>query len=606
VSDQHAALSPAEHQDVLQRLILPAWTQGAAAQAGPVVVFVGGQPGAGKTQIADLVQAALDRRGRCVRVCRDLYKPVHRRYAELLAQDVRTAGVRLRPDTRAWQAEVEAHARARRLDTVVETALADADEFRATSRAYRQAGYRVEVLGMVTQVALSQLGLLDRFLIEDGRYVSWQNHDSCAKALPQTLAVIEAEFLADRVLLVRRGMEARYDNEVTDGAWRRPPGADRVFAAESGRWWSARETAWFRRQLADADHRLHHEQLDHDRRLAVHRDVERAAAFAEPVRRTAQPRPEPPGVDYHRLSAAEHRWIFDELIAPSYLNDITAHDHPMAVYVLGQPGAGKTQAARLVQCSLRVRRPTRIVGDTFKAQHPDYLRLLRETPRTAGERIRADYQAWQRQTEAYVRQRRGDVVIELAPDGAAQFLASAEPFQRAGYRVEVVVLAVRAADSRQGTAARYAEMTRAGLPARFTTAAGHDRCVPGLADAVRAAVQRALPVVIMRRDGSAVYRAEPPAEGRLADPEAAVGALVAEQHRPYTVPEGRRFLAVQQQLRAALPQYRDEVIAITRLAWPLLPAALQPRRLASPVRLTTQLLPAQRYAVPSNLLRRAA
>ncbi|MFC8095745.1 zeta toxin family protein [Streptomyces sp. NPDC057301] len=42
------------------------------------MVVVAGQPGAGKAQIADLVQAALNRRGGAVRIGRDLYKPAHR------------------------------------------------------------------------------------------------------------------------------------------------------------------------------------------------------------------------------------------------------------------------------------------------------------------------------------------------------------------------------------------------------------------------------------------------------------------------------------------------------------------------------------------------
>ncbi len=32
---------------------------------------------------------------------------------------------------------------------------------------------------------------------------------------------------------------------------------------------------------------------------------------------TAQPTTAPPGVTYHRLSASEHEWIFDELITPA-------------------------------------------------------------------------------------------------------------------------------------------------------------------------------------------------------------------------------------------------------------------------------------------------
>ncbi|WP_327228617.1 zeta toxin family protein [Streptomyces platensis] len=80
------ALPDQESRDVLTRVILPACTSGAVPQDQPVVVIVGGQPGAGKTEIADLVQAALDRRGGAVRICRDLYKAAHQRYGMMPAR----------------------------------------------------------------------------------------------------------------------------------------------------------------------------------------------------------------------------------------------------------------------------------------------------------------------------------------------------------------------------------------------------------------------------------------------------------------------------------------------------------------------------------------
>ncbi|MET9646274.1 zeta toxin family protein [Streptomyces syringium] len=582
------ALSDEENLDVLNRLILPTWTKDAVFQERPVVVLIAGQPGSGKTFLADLLYAVLNRRGGAVRIGSDLYKALHRHYDELLAEDVRTAGVKVRRDTRRWQAAVEAHVRANRFDAVVETALADPDETRTAAAAYRQAGYRVEIMALAVPEAVSQLGTLDRYLrlAEDGRarYVSWENHDACAAGMLRSLAVVEAEHLADRVVIVRRGAKALYDNELDRaGAWRRPPAAEETMRAERSRPWSAAETGRFRRELAQADRRAHDERLPADWGLAVQRDAERAAAWAEPVRRIVQVRREPPGVDYHRLSAEEHRWIFDELIVPSYLNGITPQEHPVAVYVMGQPGAGKTRAARLVRRALRGR-PTWVTGDVFKTSHPDYLQLLREEPRTASARIRADYQAWQARAEGYVRERRGDVVIEIAPGSAEQFLNSAGLFHQSGYRVELVVLAVRAADSRQGTAARFAKASSGGLPARFTTTAGHDRCLTAVADAVQAAEQEAAAdsVVVMRRDETAVYRNERTADGRWLHPLGGAPALVAEQQRPYTLQEATQFLAIQRWLRSAVPQYRDELLQIAQLARSLMPLHLQPHRLARP------------------------
>ncbi|MFD5098914.1 zeta toxin family protein [Streptomyces albidochromogenes] len=570
------AIPEAESRQTLERVIVPTFTRGAVPQSHPVVVVVAGQPGAGKTQIADLIRAALNRRGGAVRICSDLYKSAHSRYAELLADDVRTAGVKVRPDTRRWQAAVEEHVRAHGFDAVVESALDDAEEYRTSSAAYRQARHRIEVVAVATAEALSQLGILDRFL-SDPRYVSWENHDACAKGLLRTLAVIEAEKLADRITVVRRDGTVLYDNELVDGAWRRRPAADRAVTYEWTRPWTAIETVTFRRDLARTDRRLHREVRCEDWRLAVERDAERAAALAEPVRRIAQPRRRAPGVDYHRLSTDEHRWVFDELIAPSYLSGIVPRDDPRAVYVLGQPGAGKLLAARMVK---RAMRPgtTHLVGDDFKASHPDYLRLLDEDPRNAGAAIRADYRAWFAEAEEYVRRHGGDALVEGAPGSVEEFLASALPFAADGYPVELVVLAVREADSLLSTALRYARSLQRGGYPRFTSRAGHDVCFRALADVVDAAQRHPAitAVTVIRRDGEALLRQEHSGGRRAA------WALAAERMRPYTEQEAAQFIRLHQALRRALPQHRQELAEAAALARPLMPARVQPARIDRP------------------------
>lgn len=580
-SDASVALSGAVHMDVLHRLILPATTQNAAPQDRPVVVLVAGQPGAGKTEIADLVQASLSRRGGAVRVCRDLYKPAHPHYAALLAADVRTAGVKVRPDTSRWQAQVEEHVRAQRFDAVVESALADPADFRASSAAYRISGHRIEIVVVATAEAWSQLGTLDRLLTgaadgEEARYVGWGNLDTCAKELPGTLAVVEAEQLADRITVVRRDRTVLYDNELIKGAWRRCTAADRAVVRERHRPWGARETALFHRALAQAQVGVHRDRPE-DERLAVQRDVGRAAALAEPVRRIAQSLRRAPGVDYHRLSSKEHRWVFDELIAPAYLNGIVPRGDPRAVYALGQPGAGKLLAARMVK---RAMRPgtTQLVGDDFKASHPDYLRLLEEDPRNAGSAIRADYRAWFAEAEAFVRRHRGDALIEGAPGSVEEFLASALPFAADGYPVELVVLAVREADSLLSTALRYARSLQRGGYPRFTSRAGHDVCFRALSDVVEAAQQHpaVTAITVIRRDGEALVRQEQGGGRRAA------WAVAAERMRPYTEREALAFLRLHQGLRRALPQYRAELDAIAALARPLMPARVQPARIDRP------------------------
>ncbi|MFJ4681651.1 zeta toxin family protein [Kitasatospora sp. NPDC088783] len=190
----------------------------------PVVVIAAGQPGAGKTALGDVLHAVLLLRGPAVRICSDLYKDSEEQYAALLERDVRTAGAVVREAVRARQAEAEEAARAAGRDALVESALADPDAFRAEAAVWRAAGYRVEVLVVAVHEAVSLLGTVERYTAQTlvagvGRYVSWVNHDACAAGLVETLRAIDAQCLADRVTVVRRGMEVLYSNEVRGRGW---------------------------------------------------------------------------------------------------------------------------------------------------------------------------------------------------------------------------------------------------------------------------------------------------------------------------------------------------------------------------------------------------
>lgn len=600
-------LTEEQHTAILASQILPRWTSDAVPQRQPVLVLVAGLPGSGKSTACEVLKAVLDRRGGAVLIGRDLYKSDHPKYRRLLRSDERTAGVRVRPDVLRWQAEVEEYVRKQRFDAVSEIPVADPEHVRA----FRKSGYRVEVVVLAEAEAVTQLSVLDRYLAT-GRYVSWDNIDQCAQTLLRSLQIIEVEGLADRVTVVRRDLQVLYDSGTAeDGPRRSLAGARQALETEWARWWTAGESWQFRRHAAEVEQQLHPSVSTPERRLAVAGGVERAWALAEPVRRIAQPLTVPPGVDYHRLSADEHRFVFAELVVPMYLSSITPHDQPITLYVMGAQGSGKSYTARMLRRVLRARRPTRIEGGMFKALHPDYRQLLEEEPRTASARIRPDYRRWQQQAEAYVRERRGDLLVEIAPDNVEHFLDGARRDHEAGRRVELIVLGARAADSRLGTATRCAELARIGGSPRFTQGAAHDRTVAVLADVVRAAEQEphvVHSVSVIRRNVVAVYRNERTVDGTWARPPQGGQAVEAEQRRPYTPAEASEFLATLQHVHAQLPQFRSDLVEIAALAWPLMPARLQPRAMAattSTAALPVPLRPGTGYSPFSSLARAA-
>ncbi|WP_328698573.1 zeta toxin family protein [Streptomyces sp. NBC_00342] len=201
-----------------------------------------------------------------------------------------------------------------------------------------------------------------------------------------------------------------------------------------------------------------------------------------------------------------------------------------------------------------------------------------DDPRNAGAAIRADYRAWFAEAEAHVRARSGDVLIEAAPGSVTEFLNSALPFAAGGYPVELVVLAVREADSLQATALRYARSLQIGGIGRFTTRSGHGTCFRALTDVVAAAEQhpQISSITVIRRGGQALMRHEAGTAAR------ASWALAAERSRPYTEQEAAVFLRQHQALRRALPRHRDELDEMAALARPLMPARVQRARIGRP------------------------
>ncbi|WP_424217754.1 zeta toxin family protein (plasmid) [Streptomyces sp. BI20] len=535
--------------------------------AQPVVVWVAGQPGSGKTTTAALLHAVLSRRGTVVRIGSDLYKADHPHYPALLAADVRTAGALVRADVRRRQAEEEERARVAGFDVIVETALDDVDEARAASAAYRAAGYRIEVVALAVAEARSQLSVLDRFL-DTGRFVAWENHDTTAAALPDVLAAVEAEGLADRVTVVRRGLRPLYTNVLVEGRWERPTAAATAVRAERARPWGARRSRAFGRELVRAEVRVHDERLPVDRRLAVSRDAERAAASAEPVRRIAHPVPGPPGTGYHRLSARQHRWAFDELVAPGLVRAPARLD-PVVVYLVGEPGTRMPEVRRVVGRALRPG-TVRLDAELLRGTHPDHAALVTDAPRIADELVRPDAEAWQVEAEALVRERRGDVLVLADFTTVEDFAASAGRFVRAGYRVEVVAVADRPADSRQRTLIAHARALELDVPTPLPTPADHARACRTV-DAIVAAAAA--------HPGIATVRVVDGDQHELGRARHALWALAAARLRPYTTAEAARFRTVQRALHRALPRLGAEIDGITAQADPLMPPGLRARPL---------------------------
>lgn len=200
--------------------------------------------------------------------------------------------------------------------------------------------------------------------------------------------------------------------------------------------------------------------------------------------------PPPPDLSHYVLPEFESRRIFTTQILPADLPpSLTPHptrSRPLAVLIVGQTGAGKTRTAPAVLSAMRHNNPpAHFIADVYKAYHPSYLTLLSsENPAHASPATGQDARKWLAMAAAEAISRKLDVLLESACRHPDDFRELAKMFAEAGYRVEVVVMAVPAALSRLGILHRFYErLPEAGsgnLPIRLTPVKVHDDSYRGL------------------------------------------------------------------------------------------------------------------------------
>ena len=271
-------LTEEQSQRIFHEEIAPEELSHGVSQEQPVVVFVAGQPGAGKTMTTESVKRELDQRGGAIVVNSDFYKPYHPEYSRLLREDDRNAAPYTSMDGRRWMAAAEQYLIDRRVDTIIETTMRDPGDFLEPAAMFRAAGYRVEAAIMAVPEPLSRLGIVHRYhdqvqKLGHGRLTARDNHDASYQGVRQAAEAIDRDRIVDVSTVYRRGNQQVHTNHLdSDGAWRGPAGTAAAIEAERQRPWTPEETKAFSatvKQLANEMGPEWHEDLRDIIRLAA-------------------------------------------------------------------------------------------------------------------------------------------------------------------------------------------------------------------------------------------------------------------------------------------------------------------------------------------------
>ncbi|MFR9753863.1 zeta toxin family protein [Nocardia sp. 004] len=222
-------LSPEENQRIFAEDIVPAHLFGLTPRRRPVAVLVVGQTGAGKTAITALIRQTLGRNKQIAWINMDFYNPFHPKYAEWQAERPTEADRLVRADGERWWEQAQEFALSRHADILLESAAVSPAEFEDICRRIKAAEipvgaapYRIEAVFVAVPGAVSQFGILSRFIAEvarrgRGRLIPAEIHDASQRGVLRAASAFEAKGLGEFAVVMNRSAEAVFMTQIPSG-----------------------------------------------------------------------------------------------------------------------------------------------------------------------------------------------------------------------------------------------------------------------------------------------------------------------------------------------------------------------------------------------------
>jgi predicted ABC-type ATPase len=151
-----------------------------------------------------------------------------------------------------------------------------------------------------------------------------------------------------------------------------------------------------------------------------------------------------------RLNKEEHQRIFHEKVLPrSDIESFAPQEHPKAVILAGQPGAGKGNLRKATEIEFK--------GDIFAIDpdeqrefHPEAKRWQKESPYGWSQKTNSDAGAWAGELRNAGVERRVNLLVDTTLGDARSATRLTQGLQKAGYEVEIRAVAAHELESRVG------------------------------------------------------------------------------------------------------------------------------------------------------------
>ena len=248
------SLSRERLQHIYDTRIAPDLFRSAQPVERPTAVVLGGQPGAGKTPMQNLVSREFADKGGIVKIIGDDLRSYLPHYKSLQRTDDRTAAFYTDRDSGRLVEMAIADAAQRRVNVLVEGTMRSPEVVAKTLRDFRESGFQTDARALAVSPELSSLGILQRYTAQKesrgvGRMTTIEAHSAALTGMLATLDRIQDERLADRLTLYRRGGEVIGYLDLTGSPKANEPRARELVERERSRPLTPQESQYKQREI---------------------------------------------------------------------------------------------------------------------------------------------------------------------------------------------------------------------------------------------------------------------------------------------------------------------------------------------------------------------
>lgn len=210
-------LSDKEHERIY-RILQSEMLSKSEKKEAPKIAILGGQPGAGKTNLIKMAARTLFNGQNVIKINGDEYRRLHPGIDTIIKEDEKKIAELTDPDVRTWTKRLFDTAIENRRNIIFEGTMRTKEPLMSTIENLKKNEYQIHVLALCVSSKISRLGILSRYekqkeSIGYGRWTPPTAHDAAYVNMPFTIEAIEKQSLFDRLTLYNRGGDILYVNQ---------------------------------------------------------------------------------------------------------------------------------------------------------------------------------------------------------------------------------------------------------------------------------------------------------------------------------------------------------------------------------------------------------